>query len=104
MSKNLKILKQAGEAFGLFLTDDKLKKFELFAEYLIAYNSHTNLVSNNDVELIYSKHIIDSLAFGKYLANAENYKIIDIGSGGGFPVLPMSIILDKCKIIQFRFK
>ena len=75
MNKNLTKIKQAGEKYGLSLTDDKLKKFELFVEYLTAYNSHTNLVSSNDVSLIYDKHIIDSLAFGKYLANAQDYKI-----------------------------
>jgi len=98
MNKNLEKIKQTGEKYGLFLTNDKLKKFELFVEYLTAYNSHTNLVSSNDISLIYDKHIIDSLAFGKYLANAQDYKIIDIGSGGGFPVLPMAIVLDKCEI------
>ena len=98
MNEKLINLKTYAENFGINLTDEKLEKFELFAEFLTAYNSHTNLVSSNDINLIYEKHFTDSLAFGKYLAAAQDYKIIDIGSGGGFPVLPMAIVLDKCQI------
>jgi len=69
---------------------DKLEAFErLFAEY----NLHTNLMSKNDIPKIREKHIPDSLSlklfFEKYGHDVKN--ILDVGTGGGFPSVPLAI-------------
>jgi len=98
MNEKLVNLKNIAQTFGIELSASQLEKFQLFEEFLTAYNSHTNLVSSKDINLIYEKHFADSLSFGKFLSNNQELNIIDIGSGGGFPVIPISIVLDNCKI------
>ena len=77
-------------------TQNKLIKYiELFKKY----NSHTNLISKNDENFLFEKHIYDSLAFNLFV-NKYNLpeKIMDIGTGGGFPSVPLSVIYPKTKI------
>lgn len=95
MRENLNKLKISAKNFDIDLNEEKLRKFELFEKFIREYNTHTNLVSTNDINLIYEKHFFDSLSFGKMLNPESKYKIIDIGSGGGFPVIPLAIILEK---------
>lgn len=65
------------------------KLFELYTDY----NSHTNISSIRDKEGVYQKHFLDSLQVANSLGSAK--KIIDIGCGGGFPVLPLAICFPK---------
>lgn len=72
----------------LSLSEEKL--FRDFLSLFIAYNSHTNLSAIRDEEDIIIKHFIDSLSILRAV-NLEG-KILDIGSGGGFPGIPLKII------------
>ena len=67
--------------------------FTRFIEYFLEENSKLNLISKNDEKYLYEKHIFDSLGiklfFEKYKISSG--KILDIGCGGGFPCLPVSI-------------
>lgn len=65
------------------------------------YNSHTNLISKNDMEFIFEKHVFDSLGILKYKSFNfnENLKILDFGTGGGFPSVILSICFRNLKII-----
>ena len=92
------ILKNKAAQFNLSLSDKVLNKFKAFEEILKEYNSHTNLVSAKDINLIYEKHFVDSLSFGKFIKQDSNLKLIDIGSGGGFPIIPITIILNNSKV------
>ena len=78
----------------------ELQKSQLleFEKILIEYNSHTNLVSQNDSALIREKHIADSMAFCHVIKSGKPYKIIDIGSGGGFPVMIEAILLPDSEV------
>jgi len=98
MDNKLLTLKNKAEQFNLLLDEKLLNKFKSFEQILKEYNSHTNLVSSKDINLIYEKHFVDSLSFGKFIDQKSNIKLIDIGSGGGFPIIPISIILNKSKI------
>lgn len=70
-------------------------QIENFMKYFLDYNQKVNLISNNDEKVLFEKHIFDSLAFNlfvqKYDLNLKS-KIMDIGTGGGFPALPISIL------------
>ena len=77
----------------------KKQKLDYFRELFEEYNSHTNLMSKNDLPKIWSKHIPDSLSINLFF---EKYgipeTIIDIGSGGGFPSVPVAIVYDKIQV------
>lgn len=95
-SENLKI---ALSSYDADITEQQLSQFEDFERYLQSYNTHTNLVSAKDSALIWEKHFIDSVAFSHYLKNNNAYKILDIGSGGGFPVIMEAILLPKSNVV-----
>ena len=91
-------LKKVLSSYDYEITDEQLGQFVDFEKYLKEYNNHTNLVSANDIELIWEKHFIDSVAFCHYLKNDTALRILDIGSGGGFPVIMESILLPDSNI------
>jgi len=85
-------LKKTAEKFGFKLSDEQLEKFGVYAETLLSWNQRFNLVSKNDAsfkELI--KHFIDSLVIFKFVDIPPNVKVLDIGSGNGFPAVPIKI-------------
>lgn len=77
------------------------EKFESFSQLFKIYNSHTNLISKNDEKNLFEKHIYDSLALNLFLKKynqKQNAKILDIGTGGGFPSIPLAICCEDLKI------
>lgn len=78
------------------------KDFGTYMEELLAYNSHTNLTAITEPKEVYIKHFVDSISSIlalDYLAQSHNYdymdkKFIDVGTGAGFPALPVKILLD----------
>lgn len=86
------------------LLEDYSQEFKALTKEYLEYNSHTNISAIRDEEQIYSKHYCDSLILRErivdYLSKAgrsekqsANFKILDLGSGGGFPVLPLAITM-----------
>ncbi len=67
--------------------------FRKFLDLFIEYNSHTNLSAIRTPEAIVEKHFIDSLMLGNFLELSG--KVLDIGSGGGFPGIPLKILFPK---------
>ena len=78
--------------------DDKQKEqLLLYKEFLIKYNEHTNLTSITDEEGIYLKHFYDSLTITKEIV-LDNQKVLDIGTGAGFPGLVLKIVYPNLDI------
>lgn len=86
-------------SIGLELSQNEKQQFDKYIAIFKNYNSHTNLISKNDEKVLFEKHIYDSLAFNLF---AKKYKIpeniMDIGTGGGFPSVPVSLIFKNTKI------
>lgn len=84
------------------LSADETEKFTQFLELFIAYNSHTNLSAIRDADGIIEKHFVDSLYGASIIAESlpENTspRLLDIGSGGGFPGIPLKIVLPVLSI------
>lgn len=72
------------------------KEFAKLYELYTDYNSHTNISAIHDKAEVYQKHFEDSLSIVPFLENAA-IKIIDVGTGGGFPALPLAIVMDQIK-------
>ena len=77
-------------------------KLNEFISVFKIYNSHTNLVSKNDENVLFEKHIFDSLAINlfleKYNLKNEKLSLLDIGSGGGFPAIPIAVFFKNFEI------
>lgn len=78
------------------------KKFEKYAKVFLEQNSKINLISKNDEKYLWEKHIKDSLAisyfFEKYDINPAGMCMLDIGTGGGFPALPVAIAYPQMNV------
>lgn len=68
---------------------DKKDQYKIFIDYLLEVNAHTNLTTITDIDEIKIKHIKDSLSVLDLIK--ENDKVLDIGSGAGFPGIPLAI-------------
>ena len=79
-------------------SEKSLKNCERFIELFREYNSHTNLMSKNDLKVIFEKHIVDSLSIAQSEEFRKAENILDIGTGGGFPSLPISIFFEDKKV------
>ena len=77
------------------------KDFTRYIEVFLTQNSKLNLISKNDEKLLWEKHIYDSLSiekfFKKYKLN-NNMTLLDIGTGGGFPAVPIAISYPNIEI------
>ncbi len=90
-------IKKVGE-LGLDLTAKQLNDLELYCDYLLEYNSHTNLTAIKDKEQVYLKHFYDSLTFIKALNLQEFKTLLDIGTGAGFPGMVLKIIYPDLEV------
>ena len=82
---------------GIESTEENIGRFSIFIEELDLWNRHTNLVGTNDVERIIVRHILDSLS-AYCLLKSQNGSILDIGTGAGFPSIPLKIALPSLQI------
>ena len=93
---NLKILNNELNFFPKFETIEKLNAWK---SIFLAYNSHTNLMSKGDVEVLFEKHVFDSLGILKWEKFLNHKKVLDVGCGGGFPSVILAICFPEIKII-----
>lgn len=84
-------LKSEATKFGVSLDETALERFDIYAKMLVDWNNKINLTAITDSMGITVKHFIDSLALFKYADIENGAKIIDIGTGAGFPGVAMLI-------------
>lgn len=89
-------LKELALKIGIELNEEKIKKFLKYKEILIEKNKIINLTAITDDKEIILKHFIDSLVIDKYLY--DNSTLIDVGTGAGFPGIPIKIIRDDLNV------
>ena len=88
------ILKKATSEIGINLNDTQLDKFQKYYEILIERNKVMNLTAITEVNDVVTKHFVDSISLINYF-DLNNKKIIDVGTGAGFPGIPLAIILEN---------
>lgn len=99
ISKEL-MIKSAAE-FDVNLGDEQVEKFNFFAENLVSYNDKFNLTAITEPDDIVIKHFADSLALFKYSEIKSGDKIADVGTGAGFPSIPLLISCPDLKMTMF---
>lgn len=86
----------------VLLTDAQLAQFEQYYDRLIEKNKVMNLTAITEREDVILKHFIDSLALARYVKLWEKeYKIIDVGTGAGFPGIPLKISFPNLQVTLF---
>lgn len=98
MIKGNELLKSSLEKLGIGYKDDQIEKFDLFYELLISWNKKINLTAITEYEDVVIKHFIDSLLILKYI-DLNGKKIIDVGTGAGFPGIPIKILKPDCDMV-----
>lgn len=87
------------EKFNIFISEEKIEKFENYYNLLIEYNKKFNLTAIIEREEVILKHFIDSvLGVDKVFGD----KLIDVGSGGGFPAIPLKIMRDDVMLTMLE--
>lgn len=79
------------------LSQQQRDRFEQLWPLYLDWNSKINLISRKDFEFLYTRHILHSLAIGKVLQFRPGTKILDVGTGGGFPGIPLAILFPECE-------
>lgn len=85
------------KGFGVSLDDGMLDKFQIFYDMLVEKNKVMNLTAITDEKEIVLKHFVDSIALVKYI-HLDNVKLMDVGTGAGFPGIPLAIACDNLHI------
>lgn len=98
-------MKQVTEQFfrllterGIALTDRQLEQFELYYRELVTWNEKMNLTAITDREQVYIKHFYDSVSPSFFLPFDREAAIVDVGSGAGFPGIPLKIVFPHLKL------
>lgn len=74
------------------LTQAQIAQFEALYDLYADWNAKINVISRKDIENLYERHILHSLGIAKYFSFKDASKVLDIGTGGGFPGIPLAII------------
>jgi len=77
------------------LSSDKIDKLKALEQLYSYWNDRINVISRKDFDNFYTHHVLHSLAIAKYIDFKPNTNILDIGTGGGFPGLPLAILFDN---------
>ena len=97
-------LKKAVSEFGIELTKKQLNQFEEYFHLLIEWNEKMNLTAITEREDVYLKHFLDSLSIVKVFpelnetVNSGEFSLIDVGTGAGFPGIPLKILFPNAKV------
>ncbi|MFV9551936.1 16S rRNA (guanine(527)-N(7))-methyltransferase RsmG [Algibacter sp. PT7-4] len=74
------------------LTEDQIDKFEKLESLYQDWNLKINVVSRKDIDELYLRHVLHALGIAKVLSFKAGTKILDVGTGGGFPGIPLAIL------------
>lgn len=78
------------------LTEDQIEKFTRLETLYQDWNLKINVVSRKDIDELYLRHALHSLGIAKVIQFKDGSKILDVGTGGGFPGIPLAIMFPEC--------
>ena len=86
------------EEINITLSQRQLEQFEIYYEFLVEYNNYVNLTAITEKEDVYIKHFYDSILVGKVFDLSNIETICDVGSGAGFPSIPLKIVYPNLQV------
>lgn len=83
-----------------FLTEAQTKQFEALYDLYADWNTKINVISRKDIQNLYVHHVLHSLAIAKFTDFTPETKILDVGTGGGFPGIPLAIFFPEIQFVM----
>ncbi|MFV0310445.1 MAG: 16S rRNA (guanine(527)-N(7))-methyltransferase RsmG [Dysgonomonas sp.] len=81
------------------ISEEQKAQFAALYDLYVDWNSKINVISRKDIENLYIHHVLHSLAIAKLIQFTDGTQLIDVGTGGGFPGVPLAILFPKCKFL-----
>lgn len=81
------------------ISDKQKEQFSALYPLYKDWNSKINVISRKDIENLYLHHVLHSLAIAKIIQFTDGTHIMDVGTGGGFPGIPLAILFPECKFL-----
>lgn len=79
------------------LSEKQLERYALLWDFYHDWNAKINLISRKDIDELYLRHVLHSLSIAKIFRFQPDIEILDVGTGGGFPGIPLSIYFDNVR-------
>ncbi|RZP00463.1 MAG: 16S rRNA (guanine(527)-N(7))-methyltransferase RsmG [Flavobacteriales bacterium] len=79
------------------LTNEQLTQFAKLELLYKDWNSKINVISRKDIDELYLRHVLHSLSIAKLISFKDGTSILDVGTGGGFPGIPLAILFPNCR-------
>ena len=74
------------------LTPEQVRQFQALEALYVEWNSKINVISRKDIDELYTRHVLHSLGIAKIMEFKPGAKVMDVGTGGGFPGIPLAIL------------
>ena len=81
------------------LTENQIKQFDALYDLYVEWNSQINVISRKDIEELYVRHVLHSLAIANFTEFPKGTKVLDVGCGGGFPGIPLAIMFPEARFL-----
>ena len=92
------LLMESAKELNIFVNEEMTEQFFLYKDLLLEWNEKINLTAITDEREIILKHFIDSISLLSVVAPQKNMSIVDVGTGAGFPGIPIKIVFPECKM------
>ena len=79
------------------LTEEQYSQFEQLEALYQEWNEQINVISRKDMDQFYERHVLHSMAIAKIISFKDGTEILDVGTGGGFPGIPLAILFPNCR-------
>ena len=97
--ENVRILTDGCEYFGVSLSEKQIGQFLEYYKLLVEWNEFMNLTAITEYEEVLRKHFVDSCALGRAISLDGELRILDVGTGAGFPGIPLKIVYPELQVV-----